>query len=129
MKASPIYRQLDEYQTSACIAKATRWNDLKRFKNGKIISVRDRIWVTECAVISYHLCFARHLDVSFTNSTWICCAFMLYHWAIGTAMIKLHRMNYKIIKIKFVKQSRLQRLDDAHTLKFWKSNFKRKRQL
>ena len=129
MKAIFIYRQLDEYQASACIAKATRWSDLKRFKNGKIISVRDRIWVTKCAAISYHLCFARRLDVSFTNLAWICCALMLYHWAIETAMIKLHRMNYKIIKIRFVKQSRSQRFDDAHTLKLWRSDFKREEQL
>ena len=129
MKTSSIYKQFDEYQTSAYIAKATRWNDLKRFKNEKIILIKNRTWATECAIISYHLCFARRFNVNFTNSTWICCALMLYHWAIRTAMIKLHRMNYKIIKIKFVKQSRLQRLDDAHTLKFWKSNFKRKRQL
>ena len=129
MKASSIYKQLDEYQTSACIAKATRWSDLKRFKNEKIISVRDRIWATECAVISYHLCFARRLDVSFTSSTWVYYVLMLYHWVIETAMIKLHRMNYKFIKIRFAKQSRSQCFDDAHTLKLWRLNFKRKRQL
>ena len=31
---------------------------------------------------------------------------------------KLHRINYKVIKIKFAKQSRFQCFDDAHTLKF-----------
>ena len=129
MKASSIYKQLGEYQASACIAKATRWNDLKRFKNGKIISVRNRIWVTGCAAISYHLCFVHRLDVSFTNSAWICCALMFYHWATGTVMIKLHRMNYKIIKIRFAKQSRPQRFDDAHILELWKSDFKREEQL
>ena len=129
MKTNSIYKQLDEYQTSACIAKATRWNDLKRFKNEKIISVRDRIWATEYAIISYHLCFARRLDVSFISSTWICCALMLYHWATETVMIKLHRMNYKVIKIRFARQSRFQRFDDVHTLKFWRSDFKRKEQL
>ena len=129
MKASPIYRQLDEYQTSACIAKATRWNDLKRFKNEKIISVRDRIWVTECAVISYHLCFARRLDVNFTSSIWIYCTFMFYHWVTETTMIKLDRMNYKVIKLKFARQSRFQRFDDAHILKLWRSDFKRREQL
>ena len=129
MKTNSIYRQLDEYQTSACIAKTTRWNDLKWFKNEKIISVRNRIWITECVVISYYLCFARRLDVSFISSTWVCCAFMLYHWVIGTIMIKLHRMNYKLIKIRFARQSRFQRLDDAHTLKLWRSDFKREEQL
>ena len=129
MKTNSIYKQFDEYQTNACITKTTRWNDLKRIKNEKIISIRNRIWITEYAVISYHLYFTRRLDVSFINSIWICCVLMFYHWTIGTVMIKLHRMNYKVIKLRFVRQSRLQRLDDAHTLKFWKSDFKRRRQL
>ena len=129
MKINFIYKQLNEYQTSACIAKATRWNDLKQFKNEKIILIKDRTWIIKCAVISYHLCFARRLDVSFTSSTWICCALMFYYWVIETAMIKLHRMNYKVIKIKFARQSRFQRLDDAHTLKLWRSDFKKKKQL
>ena len=129
MKVNSIYKQLDEYQVSACIAKATRWSDLKQIKNGKVILVRDRIWVTECAVISYHLYFARRLDVNFTSSTWICCALMFYYWIIETAMTKLHRMNYKIIKLRFARQSRSQRFDDVHALKLWRLDFKRKRQL
>ena len=106
--------------------KAIRWNNLKRIKKEKNISVRDRIWVTECIIISYHLCFARRLDVIFTSSTWICCAFMLYHWAIETAMIKLYQMNYKVVKLKFTRQSWTQHLNDVYTLKLWKSNFKKK---
>ena len=129
MKASSIYKQLDEYQTSACIAKTTHWNDLKQVKNEKIISVKNRIWITKCVVILYHLYFAPRLDVSFTSSTWIYCVLMFYHWTIETVMIKLYRMNYKVIKLRFARQSRSQRFDDAHTLELWKSNFKRRRQL
>ena len=126
MNIIPIYKQLDEYQTSACIAKAIRWNDLKRIKNEKFISVKDRTWVIKCVVISYHLCFARRLDVSFTDSTWIYYVLIFYHWAIETVMIKLHRMNYKVAKLRFARQSWSQSLDDVHTLKFRKLNFKRK---
>ena len=126
MKANSIYKQLGEYQTSVCITKTICWNDLKWVKIEKFISVKNRIWVTECVVILYYLCFVRRLDVNFTSSAWICCAFMFYHWAIETVMTKLYRMNYKVIKLKFARQLRFQCFDDAHTLKLWRSDFKKK---
>ena len=125
MKINSIHQQFDKYQTNTCFAKAVRWNNLKQIKNQKNILIKNRIWVTKYAIILYHLCFIRHLDINFIILTWVYCVLILYYWTIEIVIIKLYRMNYKVVKLRVVKQLWSQCFSNAHTLKFINQTLKK----